>query len=269
MLILSDRIKLLEEVFMLFANERLEEIIKILNTEGKVVVKDLSSRFNVTEDCIRKDLKALESKQLLERTYGGGVPVRKTAVNLNINKRIALNTKPKEIIASKAFDLIEDGETIFLDISTTNILLAQLLARSNKKVTVITNMVDIVSAFSEYPHIKVICCGGIYNNVLDGFIGSVTIESIQKYKVNKAFIGSCGVNIFDKSVTTFDADDGNTKKAIMSSSKQFYLVMDNSKFYFDGIYKFASLYDISTIITEGKPSEDICRVLSKTNTDII
>lgn len=254
---------------MLFANERLEEIVKTLNIEGKVVVKDLSAKFNVTEDCIRKDLKVLENEKLLKRTYGGAVPIRKTALNVTIDKRITVNTKSKELIASKAFELIEDNETIFLDISTTNIILARLLASSFKNITVITNMVDIVSSFSECSHSKVICCGGVYNNKIDGFTGSVTIESIQKYKVDKAFIGSCGVNIFDKSVTTFDAEDGNTKKAIMSSGKQVYLVMDNSKFYFDGIYKFASLYDISTIITEGTPSEDICGVLSKTSTEII
>ena len=75
------------------------------------------------------------------------------------------------------------------------------------------------------------------------------IENIIKYKVDKAFVGSCGVNIYEKSVTTFDVEDGNTKKAIINSSKETYLVMDNGKFYFDGVYKFADIYDIDAIIT--------------------
>jgi DeoR family transcriptional regulator, glycerol-3-phosphate regulon repressor len=253
----------------MFANERLNQIIEILNIDGKLIVKDLSLKFNVTEDCIRKDLKNLENKNLLERTYGGAMPVRKSAHNENIQRRKSVNMESKEIIATKAFNLVEDNETIFMDISTTNIMLAKLLANSAKRLTVVTNMMDIISAFSDNNIINVICTGGVFSNQLDGFTGSATIESIQKYKVNRAFIGSCGVNIFDKSITTFDVEDGNTKKAIINAGKNVYLLMNNSKFYSDGIYKFASLYDINSIITESKPTEDICEILAKTDTEIL
>lgn len=254
----------------MFAKERHEEIINILKSEGKVVVKDLSTRFNVTEDCIRKDLKVLEDKNLLERAYGGAIPLRKSAHNEKITERKSLNLKLKSIIAKKAFNLIEDGETIFLDISTSNILLAELLCKSNKKLTVITNMLDIVSVLnSEENKIKVISPGGVLCKDLNGFTGSMTIENISNYKLSRSFIGSCGVNLLDKSVTTFDVEDGNTKKAIIKNSKIVYLVMENSKFYFDGSFKFATLNDINTIVTESYPSNDIVNLLNKTNTAFI
>lgn len=253
----------------MFAQERLDTILNILNKEGKVVVKDLSSKFRVTEDCIRKDLKNLENQNLIKRTYGGAVPIRESAHNERIETRLNINIESKKLIAKKAFDLIQNNETIFLDISTTNILLSELLESSNKKITVITNMIDIVKTFSKNNNIKVICTGGTFSNDLDGFVGSMTIENILKYRVNKAFIGSCGVNIFDKSITTFDVEDGNTKKAIISISKHSYLVMENKKFYFDGVYKFAELFDINTIITEATPNENICDILKETNTKIL
>ena len=71
----------------MFVQERHQEIMNILHNSGKVVVKDLSTMFNVTEDCIRKDLKSLESQKLLQRTYGGAVLVRKSAAKLNISSR--------------------------------------------------------------------------------------------------------------------------------------------------------------------------------------
>jgi DeoR/GlpR family transcriptional regulator of sugar metabolism len=254
----------------LFAQERHREILNILHKEGKVIVKDLSTHFNVTEDCIRKDLKILENEDLLERTYGGAVIVRQSAHMQGVEIRKSLNAESKTLIAKKTFDIIEENETVFLDISTTNILLAEKLSKSKKKLTVVTNMLDIISVLNnEDNNVRVISTGGILSKDLDGFIGSATIESILNYKPDKCFIGSCGVNIFDKSVTTFDVEDGNTKKAVIKSSKKVYLVMENSKFYFDGTYKFATLYDIDTIITETAPDNNIINLLGDTDTNIV
>ena len=254
----------------MFTEERHNEILNVLNNEGKVVVNDLSEKFNVTKDCIRKDLKILEKRNLLKRTYGGAVPIRKSALYENIDERRNLNLESKAVIAEKAFNLIENNETVFLDISTTNILLAKLISKSDKKLTVVTNMLDIISVINSNENdIKIICPGGIVNKALNGFTGSMTIESILNYRFSKAFIGSCGINIFDKSITTFDFDDGNTKKAVIKNSKTIYLVMENKKFYFDGSFKFATLNDIDAIVTEDYPGKDIANILDKVNVELI
>lgn len=62
----------------MFMEERLEEILRILKKDGKVLVKDLSVKFNVTEGMIRKDLQKLEQEGLLKRTYGGAILERQT-----------------------------------------------------------------------------------------------------------------------------------------------------------------------------------------------
>lgn len=253
----------------MFAAERLDEILKILNKDGKVVVKELSNLFNVTEDCIRKDLKVLENQNLLHRTYGGGVLVRKSAKTESIGNRKDRDIDAKRIIAKKAFELIEENETVFLDISTINIRLSEIIAESSKRVTVITNMLDIVKSFSNNSLCKVIGIGGVFSRELDGFIGAAAIENISQYKVNKAFIGSCGIDIYDGSITTFDVEDGNTKKAIINSSKNVYLVMENRKFYIDGTYKFAHLQDVNSVITEEMPDASVMDILNNNDTAII
>lgn len=253
----------------LFAEERLNKIINILNKEGKVIVKDLSTQFDVTTDCIRKDLKKLEKQGILKRTYGGGILARKVANKEKVEERINSNLELKNKIAQKAFNLIEDKEAIFLDISTSNILLAKLIAQSDKELTIISNMTDIINALSSNSKLKIICPGGVYNTELDGFVGSMTIDNILKYKFNKAFIGSCGINIFDKSITTFDTDDGDTKKAMIEAAKEVFVITENKKFELDGLYKFSTLDDITGIITEEKPTSNICEVLKETDTKII
>ncbi|MGH4139690.1 DeoR/GlpR family DNA-binding transcription regulator [Clostridium sp.] len=253
----------------MFAEERIERIIQLLNENEKVIVKELSKRFNVTEDCIRKDLKVLEKQGIIKRTYGGGVLSRKSAPHNDILSRVNINSEGKMNIAQKAYELIKPKETIFLDISSINILIAEKIAKGNKKLIVITNMIDIFRTFSKCDHVDVIGTGGVFNKELNGFVGSTTIESVSRHNPNRAFIGSCGVNMFDKSLTTFDMEDGNTKRAIIHSGKKVYLVMENKKFQYDGTYKFADIYDVDAIILDERPDEKICEELEKMRVEII
>lgn len=128
----------------MFTEERLSEIEKRLRSRGKVKVKELSEYFQVTEDCIRKDLKILENAGKLKRTYGGAILSQDYPLERDVIDRRNYHLENKKIIARKAFQLIRDGETIFLDISTTNIELARLLAESGKRVEAVSNMIDIV-----------------------------------------------------------------------------------------------------------------------------
>jgi DeoR family glycerol-3-phosphate regulon repressor len=254
----------------LFAEERLQAIQNILNTKGKLKVKDLSTQFNVTEDCIRKDLKSLENQGLLKRTYGGAVQLRESSGNYDMLARKEVNVPSKTMIAKKAFDLILDRETIFLDLSTTNILLAKLLAENAKRATIVTNTLEIINILSASPNpIAVVATGGILNKNLLGFTGAATIELISRYKFDKSFIGSCGVNVFDHSITTFDIDDGITKRAIIEASKKSCLVMENTKFHFDGNYKFAALDDIDCIVTDALPNTETVKILEDLNIELL
>ncbi|WP_024615721.1 DeoR/GlpR family DNA-binding transcription regulator [Clostridium sp. Ade.TY] len=254
----------------MFMEERLNEILELVKKNNKVLVKDLSNKFNVTESMIRKDLNKLEKEGLVERTYGGAILPRNLAESTNISNRLINNIDTKKIIATKAFENINDNDTIFLDISSTNYLLAELLSKSSKKITLVTNMVEITSLFNNPElNIEIICIGGMYNKKLGGVVGSEAIQSICKYRFNKSFIGSCGINIFDKSISNFDLEEGNTKKAIIESSNKTYLLIENKKFKFDGTYKFSTLSDINYIITESAPDNKIVKLINKIGVNII
>jgi DeoR family glycerol-3-phosphate regulon repressor len=254
----------------MFTEERLDEILNILNIEGKVKVKELSQRFNVTEDCIRKDLNQLEYKGSLKRTYGGAIQVRQSSPIYDISEREKTDISTKNVIAKKALELIQDRETIFLDISTINILIAKALLTSQKRVTVVTNMLEIANVLSKSNNnITVVVAAGVLNKTLNGFIGATANEFIKKYKFDKSFIGSCGIDAFDKSITTFEIEDGITKATIIQSSKETFLVMENKKFNVDGNYKFAIIDDINAIITDEKPSEQIMEILINNEIELI
>ena len=245
----------------MFAYERHEEILKLLHQSQKVTVKELYSNFNVTEDCIRKDLNKLEKEGKLARTYGGAVSLRKNAEISLLPHRITENLDIKKKIAEKAFLCLQDGDTIFLDISTTNILLAEKIASSNLQLTIITNMVDILTAFANNTTSRVICTGGIYHAAINGFVGAAANQIIEQYNFDKVFIGVCGINVATGSITTMELEEGLSKKAMIAAGKESYIVMENRKFQFDGPYIFASTAQLTGIITEGEPSCEISKFL--------
>ena len=253
----------------MFTEERLEAILNILNEEGKVKVKDLSQRYNVTEDCIRKDLKQLENSGSLKRTYGGAIQVRQSNL-YDVAEREKIDISTKSLIVQKALELIEDRETIFLDISTINILIAKALLKIQKRVIVVTNMLEIANILSvANNNITVVVVGGVLNKTLNGFTGATANEFIKKYKFDKAFIGSCGVDAFDNSITTFEIEDGITKAAVIQASKKTFLVMENEKFNLEGNYKFAAINDINAIISDEKPSQQVMEVLENSEIQVI
>ncbi len=255
----------------MFAEERLEKIIDILYRDGKVVVKDLSKQFGISQDAIRKDLKVLEKKGFIERTYGGAILKNQIPRLTRVEERLKEDVEEKRIIAEKILGLLKDGDTIFLDISSINILLAEMLSQSRLNITVISNCINVIYILSKAQNrnITLIVPEGIYDRDAGGFTGSSTIESIKKFRAQKVFIGSCGVDIKDRKISTFNMEDGNTKKAIMDIGKEVFLVMENKKFFYDGIFRFADIEDIDTIITEKKPNDEILQILKKQGIQII
>ena len=169
--------------------ERHEQILARLNTEGKVKVKELANDFEVTEDCIRKDLTALEKEGLLKRIHGGAMQVRKNLHAYHVDERMSVRLSQKKIIAKKAVELIEENTVIFLGISTVNLELAKCIYQKNISLTIVTNMIDIMQLFRQGEHkVNLIFIGGHFNRAKDGFIGTLAIEQIHNYRFDLSFI---------------------------------------------------------------------------------
>ncbi|WP_294385379.1 DeoR/GlpR family DNA-binding transcription regulator [uncultured Clostridium sp.] len=254
----------------MFTEERHKYILDLLDRNGKIFVKDLSKEFKVSESMIRKDLKVLEKKNLLRRTYGGAINIDNTAINIkSFNNRISENIDLKNIIVQKAFNELDDNDTIFLDSSTTSFMIAKLIVENNKQLTIITNMFEIASLITPNIITKFIFIGGDYNSYVGGSIGSHAIEQINNYRCNKAFLGCTGIDLRDGTISTSLSEDAATKKAITNISDKLFLVTLNEKFKKNGSFKFSNLFDFYGIITEQLPDESITLNLKEYYINII
>ena len=253
----------------MFLEERQEAILNLLARDGKVRVKDLSEMFKVTEDCIRKDLGALEKQGKLKRTYGGAVVRRENLHMLEVSKHRNTDVEAKRRIAQAAVKLIHDKDMVFLDISTSNLAIAELLVKTDREMTVVTNMIDILVVLARNPKIRLVFAGGKINKSRDGFWGGMTLDFISKLKPDIAFVGAVGVDVKENSVSTYDIEDGINKAAIVRVAKRAYVVAEARKLSNDGNYNYTSLDTLSGLITDSKPAEDICEAAEDYGVEII
>ena len=253
----------------MFLEERQEAILNLLARDGKVRVKDLSEMFKVTEDCIRKDLGALEKQGKLKRTYGGAVVRRENLHMLEVSKHRNTDVEAKRRIAQAAVKLIHDKDMVFLDISTSNLAIAELLVKTDREMTVVTNMIDILVVLARNPKIRLVFAGGKINTSRDGFWGGMTLDFISKLKPDIAFVGAVGVDVKENSVSTYDIEDGINKAAIVRVAKRAYVVAEARKLSNDGNYNYTSLDTLSGLITDSKPADDICEAAEDYGVEII
>lgn len=232
------------------ANERQEDILRQINQNGRVYVKQLSLFYHVSEDLIRKDLKKLTHRGLVDRIHGGAERKTNKFESSGIQSRLAEYAPEKQRIAYIAVQHIKSGDYIFLDTSSTSVYIAMAIKQSKKEITVITDMLEIMSQLSGVQGITVIGIGGVYHAYTGGFIGPESIKQIQTYRVDKAFISCRSVSLDEGVLIEGFADIGHNKKAILDIAKEKIVATMSTKYHSSGVYKFYSLHQIDGVITE-------------------
>src|SRR5450755_3002250 len=116
--------------------ERHQYILELLRSEGRVLAADLSSRYRVSEDTIRRDLRELASSGKIQRVHGGALPRRAEAVPFVSRQQVDMESKIG--IARAAADMIRDGQVVLIDGGTTNLRIASYLSRA-RSATIVTN----------------------------------------------------------------------------------------------------------------------------------
>lgn len=246
----------------MLADERHNAIIAQINQFGSVRVKDLSQMYNVTEDCIRKDLTYLENQGLLKKIYGGAVKTRVMTHDFQVSDRADKNIEAKRTIAKKALSLIKDGDTIFLDISTTNIELAKMLVSSNKHVTLVTNCIDVILA-ANVPdsNVKLIVLGGTTDELHGGFVGGITDAQLKQYQFDIAFIGVVGVDLELDRVSTYITEDGITKRTAIDCSSRSYMMLETRKLHEDGTFWYAQVSHFTGALMDKLPDQSTDKLI--------
>lgn len=245
----------------MFVEERQNQIVALLEREGRVSVSDLAERFSVTEDCIRKDLRHLVADGRCRRVYGGATRIE-PEVNRRILGRVDTFRTEKQVVATKALELIGEHQTVFLDASSTNILLARLIANADIPCMIVTNSVDVAHEAAPNPRVNVICPGGSFNSDYNGFIGAMTASILTGFRFDVGFLGAVGIDPVSGDVLTLNLDDGPVKRVVLQNSDKRILLCTVDKLGHSGSFRYATLDDFDLVLADD-PSNKAYEALLK------
>lgn len=156
----------------MLALERRNLILEKLQTERRVVVSELSQLYEVSEETIRRDLDKLEKEGLATKSYGGAVINENVSIDLPFNIRKNQNVGGKQKMAEIVAEMVQDGDHIFLDASTTAVFIAKAL-KDKERLTVITNSMEILIELSDVSGWNIISTGGVMKEGYLAFLGSI------------------------------------------------------------------------------------------------
>ena len=169
---------------------RQDKIMEILDKQGYATVKYLGDTLHYSTATINRDLNDMQKRGLVSRSYGGVEPVRSPYVPILF--RANKMRVEKRQIGRVAASFVRDGDTIFIDGSTTAQCMEQYLI-DKKNLTVITNNIMLTINLSKYD-IKVICLGGMVVEAPCMLFGTETVENAEKYNVDKMFFSTEAVS---------------------------------------------------------------------------
>jgi len=234
-------------------NFRTRQILAYLKARKTCTIAELMKKFKVSSATIHRDVEALSRRDAVERVRGGLIYNDAPEANgsaANYQERVVAHRREKILAAKKAIPLIDEGDIIFLDSSTTTYELALLLMHEKlDHLTVITNSIAVMHLFAKFPpQWALIGLGGNYDPQLNSILGMSALEQLSCFNLTKAFVSCFGVD--DKNATTNHERQAEILRKVLDAADKRYLIADHTKLGRKGLYRIAARGGFDRIISD-------------------
>jgi DeoR/GlpR family transcriptional regulator of sugar metabolism len=210
-----------------------------------VVAAAMAAEFQISEDAIRRDLRALAAEGKCRRVYGGALPLNSS---LAMAVRIEQGVERKQALARAAVDLIEPDEFLFLDSGSTNLCLVSFLPE-NRGISLATNSIDIAAAVMKRGDLPLIVVGGTVNLTVGGCVDASAIASVERLNIDRCFIGACAISP-TRGISVFDYADSIFKRALMKRSRSCVSMTTIEKLQERAPHRIAAPHDVNYLVVE-------------------
>jgi DeoR/GlpR family transcriptional regulator of sugar metabolism len=230
-------------------SDRHERIIFELSAAPTLRASELASTLGVSHETIRRDLMELDTRGLINRTYGGAA--RPFAFEAPLRERSKYMVEERERMAAAVCDLISENEVVLMGAGATTNHVARRMAAMQRRITVITHDFSVVQVLCHNPMIKVLFLPG-RAHPSEGYVyGNQTVAGINGFQANWAIVGASGLD----AEGVYDADDeaGAVYRAMVLRALQSVLVADSTKFQLASLVRYAHWEEIDYFFTDTVP----------------
>jgi DeoR/GlpR family transcriptional regulator of sugar metabolism len=237
-------------------NERMQQILQMLETRDSVPVTELAEAFAVSEVTVRNDLSELARQGLVARVRGGVRPLQRGQSELGFDFRLRLEVDRKQAVARAAAGLVDDGEAIALDASTTAYYLA-LELRAKRELVVVTNGMLIAASLADAPGINVLVTGGMLRLSAMSLVGDLGADLLRSTRINKGFLGARGLSL-ERGLMDLNPDEVRIKQEMAEACERVIAIVDGTKWHRSALLSFVPADGVHAVVTDtSAPAEQV------------
>jgi len=238
----------------LFAKERQNLICELLQKNGAVTTAGLVEHFGVSVETIRRDLLVLERSGHLSRVHGGAVSDNNMQPYPELPQRNLAYSSQKRALAFAATGFISDGDIIALDCGSTANVFAQVLKECFQNLTVVTFSRDVFDLLCD--QFTVILCSGHYLKDERTFYGPLTLDTLSKLHVQKAFLFPSAISL-EHGICDYQEQLYLLQKQILHCGEEIFVLADSSKFEKKALYHIEAMRSEYRYVTDGELPEEL------------
>ncbi|KAB1196280.1 MULTISPECIES: HTH-type transcriptional regulator GlpR [Haloferax] len=227
--------------------ERKRRIVELVSESDGRSVEDLSENLGYSKATIRRDLRELEDRGLIERSHGGAVPVTSVGREQTYGQREVQNLEAKRAIAERAIEELAEGQVVFFDAGTTTMEVARKVPNDGS-VLAVTNSPRLAIELNDEDN-EVKLTGGTLRRRTRALVGPTAESFMERTNFDVLFLGTNALDV-ESGLTTPNEDEARMKELMVKKSSKVILVADASKLGRRSFVKFASLEDIDLFITD-------------------
>jgi len=228
-------------------------MLAVLERDGKLVASRLVDELGVSEDTVRRDLRDLAARGLVQRVHGGALPPAPQPGSFA--DRRETSTEEKAAIARAVADVVADARVLLIDGSTTNLAVARLLP-GTRVGTVLTNSPPIAAALADHPTVEVVVIGGRLDKRAQVTVGASAVDMIRSVRADACLLGVCAFHP-EVGLTTDDLDEAEVKRAMVRASGEVIAPATSDKLRAASAYLVAPVQEVTHLIAEPDAPDEL------------
>lgn len=237
------------------AYERRQSLLELLRAQPGLRVPEIARLLEISEGTVRNDLNALEGEGYLTRVHGGAVLNDTTQqVNAAFGVRHQEHPREKNNIGAGASRLVQDGDSILLDASSTAYYLA-LNLHERSHLRVVTNGIEVARLLAQNPTNTVILIGGVVRPDGSSVTGLLSEQIMAELHIQKAFVSCSGFSV-ERGLTEVHLEEAQLKRKALESARQVFALVDSSKLGHEDLTIFARAAQITHLFTDADISAE-------------